>query len=198
MKVILINGSPHEKGCTYTALQIVGEALNKAGIETETFHTGSVPVQVALGKAKENTLIADFLERAKNADGFVFGSPVHFAAMSASLKAFMDQVFFDAKDDLAYKPGAIIASARRAGTTATLDEMYKYLAFNNMPIVSSRYWNMVHGNTPAQVMQDEEGIQIMQHLGENMAWLLKCIELGKENGIEHDEIQKAVRTNFIR
>jgi len=198
MKVLLFNGSPREAGCTYTALQIIEAELQERGIETEIIHTGKVPVHAAVGHSLEVPLLVETVEKAKSADGFIFGSPVHYAAMSASLKTFMDQLFFDNGKYLAYKPGAAIVSARRAGTTAALEQIQKYLNINNMPIVSSQYWPMVHGSTSSDVLKDEEGVQIMQVLGRNMAWLLKCIDAGKKQGIEIEEVTDRKRTNFIR
>ena len=143
----------------------------------------------------------EFLEVAKGYDGFIFGVPVHFASAVASMSAFMDRAF--SVDHCAnlmtfeLKPGAVITSARRAGTTATLDQMLKYLLYAQMPVVSSRYWNMVHGQTPEQVLQDEEGVQIMRILGKNMAWMLKSIQFGKEAGLKQPEKEERINTNFI-
>jgi len=197
MKVLLFNGSPRGEACTYTALRVVEDELQAQGIETEIIHTGKVPVQAPIRRSKEVELLVEVMEKAKEADGFVFGSPVHYAGISASMKAFMDHLFYDAGENLAYKPGATLVSARRAGTTAALEQLQKYLSINNMPVVSSQYWPMVHGYSPEDVLQDEEGIQIMQTLGKNMAWLLKCIEAGKEQGIIPQKITERKRTNFI-
>ena len=197
MKVLLFNGSPRGEACTYTALRIVEDELQAQGIETEMIHTGKVPVQAPIRRAKDVDLLAEVMEKANAADGFVFGSPVHYAGISASMKAFMDHLFYDGGENLAYKPGATLVSARRAGTTAALEQLQKYLSINNMPVVSSQYWPMVHGYSPEDVLQDEEGIQIMQTLGKNMAWILKCIEAGKEQGIIPQKIEERKRTNFI-
>ena len=197
MKVLLFNGSPRGEKCTYTALRIIEGELHAHGIETEIIHTGKVPVQAPIRRAKDIEIVAETMEKAKMADGFIFGSPVHYAGISASIKAFMDQLFYDGGESLAYKPGAAIVSARRAGTTAALEQLQKYLNINNMPIVSSQYWPMVHGNSPEDVMKDEEGVQIMQTLGKNMAWMLKCIEAGREKGIEPEKVIEKKRTNFI-
>ena len=142
--------------------------------------------------------VNEFAKKAKDADGFVFGSPVHYAAASGALTSFLDRVFYSAGRYLQFKPAASVASARRAGTTATLDQINKYATISNMPLVSSQYWNMVHGNTPDEVRQDEEGLQTMRNLARNMAWLLRCIELGKENGVLCPDNSKKYRTNFIR
>ena len=134
----------------------------------------------------------------KTADGFIFGSPVHYAAASGSITSFLDRVFYSGGKHLQFKPASVIASARRAGTTATLDQLTKYLTISNMPVVSSQYWNMVHGNTPEEVVKDLEGMQTMRVLGRNMAWLLKCIDLGKKNNINRPDLEDRETTNFIR
>lgn len=208
MKVLLINGSYNEKGCTYTALCEVEKELNKAGIETEIFYVGKKPLRGCTGcgncyKTGSGKCVFDddtvniALEKAKTADGFIFGSPVHYASASGMITSFLDR-FFYAGNDFAYKPGAAVVSCRRAGSTAALDQLNKYFTIANMPVVSSQYWNMVHGNTPEQVAQDLEGLQIMRTLGRNMAWLLKCIEAGKNTGVSLPENEPRVRTNFIR
>ncbi len=176
MKVMLINGSPHEKGCTYTALKECAKTLHEAGIETEVFWISKRPVQ------------GEFIEKAQTADGFIFGSPVYFSGMNGSLMSFMDRAFFagprhKSGNPFAFKPAAAVVSARRAGTTSTLDQMNKYFLHGQLPIISSRYWNMVHGNTPEEVLQDEEGLQVMRQLGRNMAWFLKLKEAGRQAGI---------------
>jgi len=207
MKVLLVNGSPHEKGCTYTALSEVASALNKEGIETEIFHIGTAPVRGCIGcggcsgKGKcvfDDDIVNRLIEKIDRIDGLVIGSPVHYASAGGAITSVLDRLFFAASGKLSYKPCACIASARRAGTTATLDQLMKYPTINRMPLVSSQYWPMVHGSTPEQVRQDEEGMQIMRTLGRNMAWLLKCIEAGKAAGISAPEREPVVRTNFIR
>ena len=206
MKVLLVNGSPHAKGCTYTALCEVAAALEKQGIETELFQIGTKPVSGCLGcgaciktgKCVVDDVVNEFVEKAKAADGFVFGSPVHFANASGAITSFMDRAFYGKGAVYADKPAAAIMSCRRGGATATLDQLNKYFTISNMPIVSSQYWNMVHGNTPDEVRQDAEGMQTMRTLGTNMAWLLKCIEAGKAAGVTKPEREAKVATNFIR
>lgn len=206
MKVILVNGSPHEKGCTYTALTEVASELEKQGIETEIFQLGKEPVSGCIGcksciKSGEcfmNDIVNEFQDKAGEADGFVFGSPVHFASSTGMLSSFMDRVFYGAGAKFFNKPAAAVVSCRRGGATASFDQINKYFTIRCMPVVSSQYWNMVHGNTPDEVRQDLEGMQIMRTLGRNMAWLLKCIEAGKEAGVALPEREPAVRTNFIR
>ncbi len=206
MKVILVNGSPKKNGCTNEALSIVAKALNENGVETEMFYIGKEEINGCLacggcnktGACVQGSKVAEFLSLAKEADGFVFGSPVHYAAASGILTSFMDRAFFSGSSYLRYKPAAAIVSARRAGTTAALEQITKYFSISNMPIVSSNYWNMVHGACAEDVLKDEEGVQIMRTLGNNMAWLLKCIKLGKENGISHPAPEDKIKTNFIR
>lgn len=206
MKVILVNGSPKEKGCTYTALKEIEKQLNKNDIETEIFWIGNKPVSGCLGcggclktgKCVIDDKVNEFLGKAKEADGFIFGSPVHFAASSGMLSSFMDRVFYGRGKLFANKVASAVVSCRRGGATAAVDEINKYFLMTNMPIVSSQYWNMVHGNTPEEVLKDEEGMQTMRTLGNNMAWLLKCIKAGKDVGINLPENEDVIRTNFIR
>ncbi|MHC1720410.1 MAG: flavodoxin family protein [Clostridiaceae bacterium] len=207
MKVLLINGSPNVKGCTYTALTEIAKELEKENIETEIFHIGSDPIRGCTackgcyktdGKCVFNDDRVNIaLEKAKEADGFIFGSPVHFAAASGAITSFLDR-FFYAGNCFAYKPGAAIVSCRRGGATAAFEQLNKYFTIANMPVVSSQYWNMVHGTTPDEVRQDLEGMQTMRTLGKNMAWLLKSIQAGKEAGIKLPEKEPSAVTNFIR
>lgn len=207
MKVILVNGSPHEKGCTYTALCEAEKELNANGIETEIFWIGNKPVSGCIGcgacrKLGECCIGGDtvnpFVELAKSADGFIFGSPVHFAAASGTVTAFMDRAFYSGKASFMGKPAANIVSCRRGGASAAFDQLNKYFTISSMPVVSSQYWNQVHGNRPEEVLQDEEGIQTVRILARNMAWLLKCIEAGKAQGFTFPEPEKPIRTSFIR
>lgn len=206
MKVVLVNGSPHAKGCTYTALREVADALEKEGIETEIFQVGVKPISGCLacgaclktGRCVICDTVNDFLALAEKADGFVFGSPVHFASASGALTSFMDRAFYGRGNLFAYKPAAAIMSCRRGGATATFDQINKYFTISNMPIVSSQYWNQVHGNTPEEVRQDLEGLQTMRTLGINMAWLLESIQAGKNAGLSLPQREAAVRTNFVR
>lgn len=193
MKVFMINGSRKEKGCTYTALTLVGEELKANGIDYEIMHIGKDALNGNI-----NEVVKAVREKLKEADGLVIGSPVYFASPSAEIQAVLDRVFMMAEPDLRLKPAAAVISARRGGTTAALDVLNKYLTYTEMPVVSSRYWNMVHGNKPEDVLNDAEGVEIMQVLGRNMAWLLKCIEAGKNAGIEKPDAVKKTFTNFIR
>ena len=206
MKVLLVNGSPHAKGCTYTALREVAAALEKEGVETEIFQVGTKPISGCLacgaclktGRCEISDTVKEFLDKAEQADGFVFGSPVHFASASGMLTSFMDRAFYGRGNLFAYKPAAAVMSCRRGGATATFEQLNKYFTISNMPIVSSQYWNMVHGNSPDEVKQDLEGLQTMRTLGLNMAWLLKSIQAGREAGLKMPEREAAVKTNFIR
>ncbi len=193
MKVLLLNGSRREKGCTYTALSLVAKELEAAGIDTEIIYIGLNTVN-----GKLDALVKDVAAKMKEADGLVVGSPVYYASPTGEIQVFLDRFAGVAGADLRHKPAAAIASARRAGTSTTLDVLNKYLMYNEMPVVSSNYWNMVHGNTPEEVLQDKEGVQIMETLGRNMAWLLKSIEAGKKAGVEEPSKPVKVMTNFIR
>lgn len=193
MKVLLLNGSRREKGCTYTALSLVAKELEAAGIDTEIIYIGLNAVN-----GKLDALVKDVAAKMKEADGLVVGSPVYYASPTGEIQVFLDRFAGVTGADLRHKPAAAIASARRAGTSTTLDVLNKYLMYNEMPVVSSNYWNMVHGNTPEEVLQDKEGVQIMETLGRNMAWLLKSIEAGKKAGVEEPAKPVKVMTNFIR
>lgn len=210
MKVLLVNGSPNEKGCTYTALQEVANTLNKEEIETAIFQLGKQPLAGCIacrncavtGQCVFNDKVNEFLKMAGEYDGFIFGSPVHFAGASGELTSFMDRVFYTdlngGKKSFYLKPTACVISARRAGTTATFDQINKYFGIMQMPIITSQYWNMVHGSTPEEVKQDKEGLQTMRTLGRNMAFFLKCKEAGIKAGIPYPEVENRVHTNFIR
>lgn len=206
MKVLLVNGGPHEKGCTYTALEEVSKTLQKNGIETEFIWLGVNPIAGCIGcntclktgKCFRNDIVNEFIEKSKEADGFVLGTPVHFASSAGSLTSFMDRVFYGRGELFKNKPACCVVSCRRGGATATFDQINKYFSICNMPIVTSQYWNQVHGTNPDEVRKDEEGMQTMRTLGNNMAWLLKCIDVAKKNGVEYPENEKAVKTNFVR
>ena len=206
MKVLLVNGSHHEKGCTYTALAEVAKALNENGVETEIYQLAGKKIEGCRGcwackKAKvcvfDDGTVNDFVAKAAEFDGFVFGSPVYYASASGALISFMDRVFYSGGKNLAYKPAASVVSCRRAGASTTFDVINKYFTISNMPIVSSNYWNEIHGNTAEEALQDEEGLQTMRVLGNNMAWMLKCIELGKQAGVT-PVTERKIWTNFIR
>lgn len=210
MKVLLVNGSPHKAGCTNRALEEVASSLAECGVESEIFWIGRKPVGgcVAcmgcnkLGRCVFDDVVNEFRARAAEADGFVFGAPVHYAHAASSLLGFMDRLFYangraGAPSLFAHKPAAAVASARRAGTTASLDDIQKFFTITQMPIVSSRYWNMVHGTNAQEVEQDQEGLWTMRQLGRNMAWLLRSIEAGRAAGIELPAQESGTWTNFV-
>lgn len=212
MKVLLVNGSPHKEGCTFTALEEIAKTLKEEGVDAEIFHIGIEPIAscracaacAKLGKCVVSTdKVNEFVEKCKDADGFIFGSPVHYASASGGITAFLDRAFFSAfqsgkGDVFLYKPGAAVASARRAGTTAALDQLNKYFTISQMPIISGRYWNMVHGCTKEEVVKDLEGMQNMRILARNMAYFLRCKEAGKKAGIALPKKEEIVFTNFIK
>lgn len=204
MKVLLINGSPHKNGCTYTALLEVANTLNSKGIETEIFHIGTAAVRGCIacnackktGRCTFNDDPANqMLELMRQADGIVIGSPVYYAGPNGALCALLDRAFSASAGTLAFKPAAAVVSARRSGTTATFDRLNKYFTINKMPVVSSQYWNGVHGFTPEDVKKDEEGLQTMRSLGHNMAWMLKNIQSSNQ---PLPEAEPRMRTNFIK
>ena len=205
MKVLLINGSSR-KECTYTALSKVAESLNEEGIETEIINLGGTPVRdcIGCGMCAKNArcvfnddIVNTIIEKAEESDGFVFGTPVYYAHPSGRILSVLDRAFYAGKKAFEFKPGASIISARRGGTVASFDVLNKYFTISQMPIVSSTYWNNVHGNNKEEVVQDLEGMQTMYNLGKNMAWILKCIEIGKQNNI-NQPVNTTVKTNFIR
>ena len=202
MKVLLINGSPHKEGCTYTALKEVAGALEKNGIETEIYYIGTKPVYGCTGCHRcgelgrcvfDGDVLNDLAARCIEADGIVIGSPVYFASINGALGALLDRLFVSVGSKLAYKPGAAVVSVRRGGAGSAFDRINKYFTISQMPVVSSQYWNNVHGFVPEHVKKDAEGLQIMRRLGTNMAWLLKSIKVG-EGPIPLDEPRMV--TNF--
>lgn len=210
MKILLFNGSPHKNGCTYTALEEISETLKEEGIDSEIYQIGTeviAPCRACyacskLGKCVINDKVNEFVDHACGFDGFIFGSPVHYASACGGITAFLDRAFLvnakSGKKAFEHKPGAAVASARRAGTTATLDQLNKYFTITQMPIISGRYWNMVHGSTPEDVKQDLEGLQNMRFLARNMAWHLKCKEAGEKAGIPMPKEEKVIFTDFIK
>lgn len=209
LKVLLVNGSPHKDGCVSTALSEIAEALKSEGIDSSPFWVGNQPVagcigcRACVGKRNcfRNDRVNEFVNIMDDYDGFVFGTPVHYAAASGEMASFLDRVFFIDEfngNHFAGKPAAAIATCRRSGGTAALDQMNKYMTDCNMPIVPSQYWNVVHGNTPEEIRRDTEGLQTMRTLARNMVWLLKCISLGREHGIGFPVHEQHTMTNFIR
>lgn len=210
MKVLLINGSPHEKGCTYTALKEIADQLEKEGVGSEIYHIGTEAIRPCLacracakiGKCVINDKVNDFVNKAEEFDAYVIGSPVHYASASGVAVPFLDRAFFSAfmsgRDFFRSRPGAAVVSARRAGTTATLDQLNKYFQIAEMPVISGRYWNMVHGGTPEEVRQDKEGMQNMRILAKNLAYWLKCKEAAAQADILPPAAEPVEFTNFIR
>lgn len=210
MKVLLINGSCRTKGCTGRALEEVAKVLVENGVEYEIFQVGNAPIRDCIGcnqcsaKLKNNTcyfnddIVNDLIKKASECDGFVFGTPVYYAHPSGRVLSLLDRVFYAGGRVFRQKPAFAVASARRAGTTASIDVLNKYFTIAQMPIASSSYWTMVHGNTPEQVEQDLEGLQTMRNAARNLVWLMKCIEIGKQNGVEPPKNESGTRTNFIR
>ncbi|MDE5967177.1 MAG: flavodoxin family protein [Lachnospiraceae bacterium] len=205
MKVLLINGSPNKEGCTYTALKEVADTLDKNSIETEIMYLGVKPIAGCIacgscsntGKCFIDDKVNEVIEKLPEIDGIVIGSPVYYAGASGQITSFLDRLFFAGSGKFEGKLGAAVVSCRRGGASATFDQLNKYFTINCMPVVSSQYWNQVHGFTPDDVRKDLEGLQTMRTLGSHMAWLLKCIEIGRQNGIEKPERETPVRTNFI-
>ena len=206
MKVLMINGSPNQYGCTYTALKEVSDKLNSHGIETEFVYLGTQAVHGCIacggcyqsGRCVFDDKVNEILEKAAEYDGMVVGSPVYYSGPNGTLCAFLDRLFYCSRGRFANKFAAAVVSCRRMGNTSSLDRLNKYFQISKMHIVSSQYWNGVHGNTPEEVMQDKEGLQIMRTLGENMAWLIKNADAGKKAGVPMPQYEKGVGTNFIR
>lgn len=206
MKVLMINGSPNEHGCTYTALSEVAGALHQHQIETEILYLGKQPVAgctacrhcYTTGRCVFNDQVNEVLAQLDDYDALVVGSPVYYAGASGQVTAFLDRLFYASRGRMAGKLGACVVSCRRGGATATFDQLNKYFTISNMPVVSSQYWNQVHGFTPDDVRKDEEGLQIMRTLAQNMAWLLKSIDCGRRHGVEPPQYEQRVSTHFIR
>lgn len=207
MIVLLVNASPHERGCTYTALSVIADTLKEEGIDSKILNVGKTVKHpcVACGACRklgkcafDDDVVNEYAECLKEADGIIIGEPVYYGGPASQAQMFMDRLFFSSGANLKFKPAAAISSCRRGGLTATMDRMNKYFTINQMPVVSSNYWNGVHGNTPEEVLQDEEGLQIMRILARNMAWMIKCIDAGKKAGIVTPSQEDKIKTNFIR
>lgn len=207
MKVLLLNGSPHAHGTTYASLSEAARVLKEEGIETEIYHLGTAAVHGCIdcrscGKTGrcvfQDDPVNTIIEKAASCDGFIFGSPVHFAGPAGALHAVLDRAFYAGKRNFAYKPGAAVVCCRRGGATAAFDSLNKYFTIANMPVVPSQYWNMVHGANADDAQQDAEGLQTMRTLARNMAWMLRCFEAGRKAGISVPTAEPIARTNFIR
>lgn len=207
MNVLLVNGSPHEHGCTDTALNEIGKVLESEGVGVSHFWIGNQPIGGCVackgcyetGKCAFGGVVNDFAEAAAQYDGFVFGSPVHYAALSGNMTAFLDRVFYSAPKSLFRgKAAAVLVSARRAGTTAAFEQLLKYPTYSEMYLACGSYWPMVHGSCPSDVLKDEEGVRTMRVMAHNLAYLLKCLEAGKKAGVPAPLPEPPARTNFIR
>lgn len=205
-KVLMINGSPHEFGCTYTALKEVAETLEKNGVETEILYLGTKPVAgcIACGKCGQtgrcifDDQVNRVLEKLDEYSGIVVGSPVYFAGPTGQICAFLDRLFYCGGDRMKGKVAAAVVSCRRGGATAAFDRLNKYFTISNMHVAGSQYWNQIHGNRPEQAEKDLEGLQTMRTLGQNMAWLIKSIEAGETGRLAAPEYETRQRTNFIQ
>ena len=206
MKVLMLNGSSHINGTTMAALTEVGKALEEDGIEYEIFQIGGGPIADCLGCGQctesgcifSDDAVNAFVEKAKAADGYIFGTPVYYAHPSGRIQSFLDRVFYSSGKHFAHKPRASEAVARRGGTATTFDVLNKYFGITQMITVGSTYWNQVHGRNAEDAAKDLEGMQTMRNLGHNMAWVLKCLEAGKEKGLVPPTADRSNQTNFIR
>ena len=206
MKVLFINGSPHEHGCTDLAIQETCRVLHKHGIETEILWLGTKPIAgcIACGKChkKGKCVFEDVVNevngRADEFDALIVGGPVYYGGPCAQLTAFLDRLFYSGASKWTMKPASSIVSCRRGGASAAFERLNMYFTMSNMPVVTSQYWNQIHGHTAEEAAEDEEGLQTMRTLGENMAWLLQCIEAGRQNGVPAPVYEKHIGTNFIR
>ena len=206
MKALLICGSPNANGCTYTALREVEKTLNANGVETEIYQIGKEPISgcrackacYKLSRCVIDDNVNAIAARLDEFDALIVGSPVYYAAANSTLTAFLDRLFYSGGRKMVGKVGAAFVSCRRGGASAAYDQLNKYFGISNMVVATSQYWNQVHGNTAEEVVQDAEGMQTMRALGENVAWLLRLIECGRQNGVEPPKYEDKVRTNFIR
>jgi multimeric flavodoxin WrbA len=206
MKVLLLNGSPHPKGSTHTALTVVASSLREEGIDSVLKQVGHLAIRgcIACEKCEKSGLcifnddpVNECIGLLKEADALVVGCPVYFAGPNATLCALLDRMFFRKSGAYAYKPAAAVVSCRRGGASASFDRLNKYFTISSMPVVSSVYWNSVHGNSAGETVQDLEGINVMRALGKNMAWLLKCLALAREK-VPYPDLGPRISTNFIR
>ena len=211
MHVLMVNGSPRPHGCTYTALTEIGKVLEEEGITYEIVQVGNKPIRDCIacrrctgnGCVFEDGGVNEFLRKAKEADGFVFGSPVYYANASGQIRSFLDRAFYSngragMPDAFRFKPGASVAVARRGGISASFDALNKYFGISQMPVAGSTYWNMVHGAVAEDAPQDEEGMQTLRNLARNMIWMMRCFAVGREQGVPYPETEKKVSTNFVR
>lgn len=207
MHVLMINTSPHQKGCTNRALEEVSSSLSKHGIDSEILWigTGSIHGCIACNHCFTHgqcvftdDLVNEAIQKALACDALVLGAPVHYASIAGAGSAFLDRVFRVIYKKMDLKPGCGVVSCRRGGASASFDQLNKYFTISGMPVVSSTYWNSVHGHTPEEVEQDLEGLQVLRNLGSNLAWMLKCIEAGRKAGVEWPKAERRFTTNYIR
>ncbi len=208
MKVLMLNGSANPNGNTMTALKTFGDECSRQWVDFEIFQIGGGPIRdcVACGGCSgsgrcafgDDDGVNEFIEKLKDADGLVIGTPVYYAHPSGRILSFLDRVFYAASSEFAFKPAASVAVARRAGTTASFDVLNKYFGISQMPVVGSTYWNVIHGAAPGEAEQDPEGLQTVRNLARNMIWLMKCLKYGRETGVPFPKTLTGARTNFIR
>jgi len=210
MKVVAFNGSPHKEGNTYHAIKMVTNELEKEGIEIEIIHVGNKSIRgcIACNQCAKNRNekcvlpgddVNEWIQKIKGADGIILGSPVHYASLSATMKSFLDRAFYVAGNNgglLRHKVGTSVVAVRRTGGIPTFNQLNNYMSYSEMLMPTSNYWNVIHGTSPGEVLQDKEGVQIMRVLGQNMAWLLKLVENGKEN-VKAPEKERKTLMNFI-
>lgn len=206
MKVLLVNGSPHQHGCTYTALREAADALEARGIDTEILWVGNGPVAGCTacgscrktGKCVFDDIVNRIIENIQSYDGFIFGSPVYYGGPSGQILSAMNRLFFAASAHMKGKPAAAVVSCRRGGASAAFQQMNMHFQMTNMIVITSQYWNQVHGNTPDEVRQDQEGLQTMRTLAENMTYVLRCLQAGKDAGVPAPQYEPRIATNYIR
>ncbi len=206
MKVLMLNGSSKKNGNTNRALLEIGTQLEKEGIEYEIFQIGGGSLRdcIGCGQCSEqgcvftDDAVNEFVAKAKEADGFVFGTPVYYAHPSGRVLSFLDRVFYSSSRSFAFKPGASVAVARRGGTSASFDVLNKYFGISQMPVAGSTYWNLAHGRVPGEAELDEEGMQTMRNLARNLAWMMKCFEAGAKAGVALPQTERTFQTNFVR
>lgn len=208
MKVLLVNGSPHKQGSTNECLMILKDKFSELSVDVDIVHIGSEPISGCRACAKCNKsvegkciiddVVNEVLAKVSDYDGFIFASPVHYASANGGIASFMDRLFYHNSEKFAHKPASAVVVCRRGGGTTAFDRLNKYFQISNMPVVSSSYWNIIHGSNAEDVRKDLEGVQILNNLANNMTWLMKCIDIAKQEGIEYPEIIRGAQTNFIR
>jgi multimeric flavodoxin WrbA len=206
MKALLINGSPHEEGCTYTALSEVAKVLNANGVTTDLLYLGKSDIKGCracgackkTGKCIIDDAVNEVLDDLDNIDAVIVGSPVYYGGPNGAVCAFLDRLFYASRGRMAGKIGAAVVSCRRGGATEAFARLNMYFMMNNMPVATSQYWNQIHGNNAEQAKQDLEGLQTMRTLAQNIVWLLQSIDAGRKNNVKYPQYEPATPTNFIR